>query len=101
MKTLNGLTIEIFKDNETVDTRVIPPKGERGEMKLYSQVAFAHLGGRFPVEFSLPLEEGQPAYSAGMYVLHASSFKVGQFGRLEFERNLLLIPQSDSASKAA
>ncbi len=101
MKTTDGLIVEIFEDNVSIDTRTIPPKGDRGEMKLYSQVAFAHLGGRFPVEFSLSLEEGQTPYPAGRYVLHASSFKVGQYGRLEFERNLLLIPHSGSSVKAA
>ncbi|EGU40224.1 fumarate reductase subunit C, partial [Vibrio scophthalmi] len=96
MKTTDGLTIEIFEDNVLVDTREIPARGERSAMKLFSQVAFVHLGGRFPVEFSLSLEENQAPYPAGKYSLHASSFKVGQYGRLEFERNLLLIPQTSS-----
>lgn len=101
MKTTDGLIIEIFKDNESIDTRVIPAKGDRAEMKLYSQVAFAHLGGRFPVEFSLSLQEGQPYYTEGRYVLHSSSFKVGQYGRLEFERNMILVPEHNQATKAA
>lgn len=91
---IDGLKIEIFKENELVDTRVIPAKGDRGEMRLYSQVAYAHLGGKFPVEMSLPLEEGQPYYTSGMYFIHASSFKVGNYGRLEFDRNIKLIPES-------
>ncbi|WP_234493734.1 G5P family DNA-binding protein [Vibrio maritimus] len=88
----NALIVEIFKDNETKDIRTIPPKGDRAEMKLYSQVAFVHLGGRFPVEFSLPLQEDETHYASGKYYLDQTSFKVGQFGRLEFERNITLIP---------
>ncbi|AYV19812.1 single-stranded DNA-binding protein [Vibrio mediterranei] len=101
MKNLDGLVVEIFEDNVCVDERVIPARGDRSEMKLYSQVAFVHLGGRFPVEFSLSLEQGASAYPAGKYQLHASSFKVGQYGRLEFERNLLLVPLNPASIKAA
>lgn len=101
MKTLDPLVIEIFEENVVVDERVIPPKGDRGEMKIYSQVAFAHLGARFPVEISLSLEQGASPYPAGKYQLHISSFKVGQYGRLEFERNLMLVPVSTTAIKAA
>ncbi|EGR2117535.1 single-stranded DNA-binding protein [Vibrio cholerae] len=98
---IEPLVIEIFKDNVIVDSRVIPAKGDRAEMTLYSQVAFAHLGGRFPVEFSLPLEKGDAPYAEGKYQLHASSFKVGDYGRLTFERKMVLIPLAQSAIKAA
>lgn len=101
MKTTDGLLIEIFKDNECVDAREIPAKADRDAMTIYSQVAFAHLGGRFPVEFSLPLQKDDSAYPAGKYYLHASSFKVGDFGRLAFERKLLLIPASSDVMKVA
>ncbi|MGY5767750.1 single-stranded DNA-binding protein [Vibrio cincinnatiensis] len=101
MKNTDGLLIEIFKENEMVDSKIIPARGERSEMILYSQVAFAHLSGRFPVEFSLPLEKGDSYYPAGTYYLHASSFKVGDFGRLSFERKMILIPASSSSSKVS
>ncbi|CAH7181249.1 fumarate reductase [Vibrio lentus] len=94
MNNTNGLIIEIFKENELVDSRVIPAKGDRGAMTLYSQIAYAHLGGKFPVEMSLSLEEGQPAHSVGKYYVHSSSFKVGNYGRLEFDRKITLIPVS-------
>ncbi|EIT7028600.1 hypothetical protein L2593_004142 [Vibrio vulnificus] len=98
---ITPLVIEIFADNVQVDERTIPAKGDRAEMTLYSQVAFAHLGGRFPVEFSISLEKGQVPYATGKYYLDASSFKVGDYGRLAFERNLLLIPVDSFNSKAA
>ncbi|HHF3243626.1 TPA: single-stranded DNA-binding protein [Vibrio alginolyticus] len=92
MKNISGLVIEIFPDNVVVDKRELPAKGDRPAMTLCSQVAFAHLGGRFPVEFSLSLQEGDAPYSAGKYFVDASSFEVGQYGRLGFSRNILLIP---------
>lgn len=92
MKQISGLVIEIFQDNVCVDKRELPAKGDRAAMTLCSQVAFAHLGGRFPVEFSLSLQEGDAPYAAGKYFVDASSFEVGQYGRLGFSRNVLLIP---------
>ncbi|HCG5116820.1 TPA: hypothetical protein NJY80_000006 [Vibrio parahaemolyticus] len=100
MKQISSLVIEIFQDNVVVDKRELPAKGDRPAMTLCSQVAFAHLGGRFPVEFSLSLQDGDAPYPAGKYFLDASSFEVGQYGRLGFTRNLVLIP-IDQASKAA
>ena len=88
----NGLIIEVFKDNVISDERVIPAKGDRGEMKLYSQIGFAHFGGRFPVEMSIPLQKDQSPYPEGKYYLQASSFSVGNFNRLELAREMLLIP---------
>ncbi|WP_305829479.1 single-stranded DNA-binding protein [Photobacterium leiognathi] len=89
---MTKLIIEIFKENESIDTRTIPANEKRGELKLYSQVAYAHLGGKFPVETSISLEEGQPAYIAGKYELHQSSFQVGNYDRLEFSRKIVLVP---------
>ncbi|WP_318415127.1 single-stranded DNA-binding protein [Photobacterium leiognathi] len=86
------LVIEIFKENELVDTRILPANANRGEIKLHSQVGYAHLGGKFPVEMSIPLEEGQPHYMAGRYELDQKSFVVGQYNRLEFSRNMILLP---------
>lgn len=100
MKQISSLIIEIFPDNVVVNKRELPPRGERGAMTLCSQVAFAHLGGRFPVEMSLSLQEGDAPYPAGKYYLDASSFEVGQYDRLGFARNLVLIP-IDQATKAA
>ena len=100
MKQINSLVIEIFPDNVVVDKRELPPRGERGAMTLCSQVAFAHLGGRFPVEMSLSLQEGDAPYPAGKYFLDASSFEVGQYDRLGFARNLVLIP-IEQATKSA
>lgn len=99
---MNQLIIEIFKENEIVDVRELPANEKRGALKLYSQIAYAHTGGKFPVEFKLPLEDGQPHYTAGKYYLTQDSFKVGQFDRLEFDRNLKLVlvnqPQLNKAS---
>lgn len=100
MKQITSLVIEIFQDNVVVDERVLPANEKRGALTLRSQVAFAHIGGRFPVEMSLSLQEGDAPYPAGKYFLDASSFEVGQYDRLGFARNLVLIP-IDQATKAA
>lgn len=89
---MTKLIIEIFKENESIDTRTIPANDKRGELKLFSQVAYAHLGGKFPVQTTIGLEEGQPYYAAGKYELHQSSYQVGNYDRLEFARKIILVP---------
>ncbi len=96
MKQISSLVIEIFPDNVVVDERVLPANEKRGALTLRSQVAFAHLGGRFPVEMSLSIQDGASAYPAGKYHLDASSFEVGQYNRLGFARDLTLIPIDQS-----
>lgn len=39
-------------------------------------------GKKFPVEFRVRLDEGQPAYPAGVFQISTQSFEVGQFGDL-------------------
>lgn len=94
---MTRLIIEIFKENEVVDSRTLPATDKRGALTLFSQVAYAHLGGKFPVETKVSLEDGQPAYKEGKYELHQQSFKVGQYDRLEFDRRTVLMPVDGKA----
>ncbi|HCG9143349.1 single-stranded DNA-binding protein [Vibrio parahaemolyticus] len=89
------LKIEIFPENVQIETRTIPAKEGKPTRNIYEQVAYAHLGGKFPVEMKLQLEEGQPAYVAGLYTIHPSSFVINQFGSLELKRFGLLIDPID------
>lgn len=85
----NELLIEIFKENEVIDSRTIQTKN--GAMTFYHQIGYVDLGGKFPVEFQIPLQEGQPFYTAGKYnVLLAQSCSVSQHGKLEFARDIYL-----------
>ncbi|EKO3404980.1 single-stranded DNA-binding protein [Vibrio fluvialis] len=85
------LKIEIFPENVNIETRVIPAKDDKPSRTIYEQIAYAHLGGKFPVEMKLQLEQGQPAYVAGQYAIHPSSFVINQYGSLELKRFGLLI----------
>ncbi|PNH87218.1 single-stranded DNA-binding protein [Vibrio diazotrophicus] len=85
------LKIEIFPENVNIETRVIPAKDDKPSRTIYEQIAYAHLGGKFPVEMKLQLEQGQPAYVAGLYAIHPSSFVINQYGSLELKRFGLLI----------
>lgn len=80
------LTIEIFTENEIVDKRVIPSRDDKPARTIYEQVAYVHLGGKFPVEMKLSLEKDQLPYALGLYTLHSSSFTVNQYGALELKR---------------
>lgn len=87
------LKIEIFKDDEKILTRTMPGKDGKPPRTIYEQDAYAHLSGRFPTLMKLQLEEGQPAYVAGNYTVHSSSFVVNNFGSLELKRfGQLIVP---------
>lgn len=85
------LKIEIFPENAHIETRTIPGKDDQPGREIYEQIAYAHLGGKFPVEMKLQLEKGQPAYVAGQYAIHPSSFAVNKYGSLELKRFGFLI----------
>nr|WP_012763641.1 single-stranded DNA-binding protein [Vibrio parahaemolyticus]ACS44818.1 fumarate reductase subunit C [Vibrio parahaemolyticus] len=92
------LKIEIFSENEQTETRIIPAKDDKPSRNIYEQVAYAHLGGKFPVEMKLQLDQGQPAYTAGLYTIHPSSFAINQYGSLELKRfGLLIEPMTKNA----
>lgn len=98
---IEPLVIEVFEDNVSVIERIIPPKGDRAEITLYQQIGFAHVGGRFPIEMNIPLAKGDAPYPKGKYHLHATSFEVGDYGKLNFARKMVLIPLAHSAIKSA
>jgi len=89
------LKIEIFTENVNFQTRTIPGKDGKAPRTIYEQTAYAYLGGKFPVEMKLSLDEGQPAYVAGEYAVHSSSYVVNNFGGLELKRFGLLITPLD------
>lgn len=91
MTFTTGLKIEVFKENEHIETRTIPSKDDKPARKIYEQIAYAYLGGKFPVEMKLQLEENQVPYAAGLYTIHPSSFVINQFGSLELKRFGLII----------
>ncbi len=80
------LKIQIFEENEIVETRTIPAKDDKPSRNIYEQIAYVHLGGKFPVEMKLSLEKDQVPYAPGLYTLHPSSFAVNQYGALELKR---------------
>ncbi len=89
------LKIEIFPENVRVETRNIPSKDDRPGRTIYEQVAYAHLGGKFPIEMKLTLEKDQEPYAVGVYTPHSSSYVVNNFGGLELKRFGMIIESSE------
>lgn len=85
------LKIEVFPEDEKFITRTIQGKDGKPPRNIYEQTAYAYLGGKFPVQMKLSLDEGQPAYVAGTYSVHISSYLINNFGGLELKRYGLLI----------
>ncbi|MDB1126281.1 single-stranded DNA-binding protein [Vibrio algarum] len=80
------LKIEIFPEDTTIQTRTIQGKEGKAPRTIYEQTAYAYLGGKFPVQMKLSLDEGQSAYTAGIYTVHSNSFIVNNYGGLELKR---------------
>ncbi|MFV0574730.1 MAG: single-stranded DNA-binding protein [Vibrio sp.] len=89
------LKIEIFPENERVEIRQTAPKDDKPSRTIYEQIAYAHLGGKFPVEMKIPLEKDQAPHGAGFYTIHSQSYFINNFGGLELKRfGLILDPIS-------
>jgi hypothetical protein len=80
------LKIEIFEEDVRVDVRTTKAKDDKPARKIYEQVAYVYLGGKFPTQMKLSLDEEQKPYSAGMYTVDSSSYVVNNFGSLELKR---------------
>lgn len=80
------LKIEIFEEDVRVDVRTTKPKDDKPARKIYEQIAYVHLGGKFPTQMKLSLDEEQQPYPAGMYTVDSSSYVVNNFGSLELKR---------------
>ncbi|MBF4291115.1 single-stranded DNA-binding protein, partial [Vibrio anguillarum] len=68
------IKIEIFKEDERVETRISRAKDDKPSRTFHEQHAYAYLGGKFPSLIKLSLEKDQPPYVAGLYTLHSSSY---------------------------
>lgn len=75
----------------------------QGKPTLYfnEQSAAVEKGGDFPIPFKLTLADDQQPYPPGRYIVDASSFEVGDYGRLTIGRNLKLIPVPEVLAEAA
>lgn len=80
------LKIEIFKEDERIETRTSKAKEDKPSRTFYEQDAYAYLGGKFPSRIKLSMEEDQMPHTAGLYTLHSSSFIINNFGALELKR---------------
>src|SRR5699024_3199460 len=84
--------VEIASD--AVDFR--EGRNDNGYWSVRRQKGFMHQGGPYPDPFEITLDEKQPPYAAGNYILAGGSFRNGKYGGLEFNRNVQLIPVADA-----
>ncbi|NOH36521.1 single-stranded DNA-binding protein [Vibrio chagasii] len=88
----NELLIEIFKENEAIDVFEGISQKNNKPFRMLSQIGYAHVGGKFPKEFKIRLQDGQPFWPAGKYHLSVNSLVVGMRGDLEIGREMILLP---------
>ncbi|EOV0146992.1 single-stranded DNA-binding protein [Vibrio vulnificus] len=80
------LKVEIFPENEQIETRTLPGKDDKPSRTIYEQIVYAYLGGKFPVEMKLSLEKDETPYKSGVYTIDGSSFIVNNYGKLELKK---------------
>lgn len=80
------LKIEIFDDDVEIDVRTTRPKDNKPARTIYEQTAYVYLGGKFPVQMKLSMEEDQEPYGAGLYTPDSESYVVNGFGGLELKK---------------
>jgi hypothetical protein len=91
---MSGVKVQILKNFEQVETRSIKQK-DGSPRVLYSQKAYLHKGGAFPIEFTLSVDSPALAYPIGDYSLDLNCLRVNKFGSLEvdpYNVNLQRIP---------
>ncbi|MBB1381416.1 hypothetical protein H5071_05405 [Shewanella sp. SR41-2] len=92
------LKIEVFQEDVNVTGRNMPPKDGKPGRTIYEQIAYAYLGGKFPVQMKLQVSEPSQPYTAGEYEIDSSSYVVNNFGGLELKRFGLKITPMAKAS---
>jgi len=58
-------------------------KGQQGDSMFWTQEAYAHLGGAFPVCFRMRLRDPMQARPVGLYQIGGGAYEVGRYMRLE------------------
>lgn len=89
---------EYDKKNKKTGEVITDSLGAPVKGVMYSQTAIVKLG-RQVMEIKVPLEEGQPVYPVGSYLVHPSSYNVSNFGNLEFGFGLILFPLTEVKNK--
>ena len=79
-----SVKVHILKGFETVESRSIKQKDGTPRV-LYSQKAYLHKGGAFPIEFTLSVDSPALAYQIGDYSLDLECLRVNKFGSLEVD----------------
>jgi len=90
-KITSDLRVQIMPSQVAIETIEGTSKTSGKPFKINKQAGYAYNGDDFPVKFEFVVEDGAQPYPAGNYTLHAKSFKVGDFGRLNVDR-VLLVP---------
>ena len=82
------MIIEILDTNgANIPTpKTFPAKGDKPANTVYEQRAYAHLGGAFPQEIIITLDDHNDAYPVGKYIIDPSSYVLSRYKQLELSR---------------
>lgn len=98
------MSVRIEIQNSSVEERSGKvARGDRAgqDYHIRSQTAWLHNGDAYPQKMTLNLQRDQSAYAVGFYTIAPASIVVGEYGRLEFSRNLELIGEPAKLARAS
>lgn len=87
----------VIKTGAAVLRTIVRKDGTK--MQFNEQVAAIECGEDFPRPFRITLEDNQPPYPAGNYMLDPACLEVGDFDALRVGRRVKLLPLPAAASK--
>ncbi|CEF24798.1 single-stranded DNA-binding protein [Xanthomonas citri] len=84
--------------SSAVAVRSFPARDGKPATHFREQTAAVLREGDFPLPFTIGLDEDQPPYTEGFYLIDPRSCQNNKYGGLEFGRRIRLIP--DATAKA-
>ena len=78
--------------SSAVAVRSFPAREGKPATHFREQTAAVLREGDFPLPFTIGLDEDQPPYGEGFYIIDPKSLQNNKFGGLEFGRRIRLIP---------
>ena len=84
------MQIKIEVKSDHVETKTVRRKIDGKEYHICEQGGWIDLGKAYPQEVRIPIEEKQPPYPAGRYVMDPTCVYVDRFGKLMIGRLRLL-----------
>lgn len=95
---MQSIKVEIIKGYEKVNSRIFPAKDGKPARAGYSQDAYFHFGGAFPVKATVPLDKPTQAYPVGDYILDPDCFGTNEYDQIKMSTFSMQLLNKDGSA---